>query len=462
MLLLRHLSADLLQFARGRMGNLLATACILVLGAHFSLLGASSHRDFLSFTYVYFPTLFLTLSALSISWERHTRFSDMVLVGPISRQGYYGSKLLGAMTLGAGYLLLTLPFAFIFAWMAGWSWLPHIGYHIALGGMVVVATSCLGLLLSVLFTQRGFLPAMFTGFGLAAVFTQWEFLIRIVRNVVHPEHHGEVLRFLAISPAYAAANASPFFRVVDAPSPLSLVLTSLGVSALFAILGLVAFTRLQNADAWDAKPILLATFLAIAATTPALAVAASPEGDLADPGAPQGMYGSFRDASTGIGFGLEPRHWGKSVDGGPTERAVLREPTTDPWVIYFFQAENASYTLHNVTLRLRSEDWRLNETVFRFGTVHVPANGEPGPADGGPSWHLVPSLEATPVRMDAAYAVGKSWFNYTLESDEHVWTSDQYVAVRPPVAYPYLYPALLTVGMALGVRVLWWKGGWRR
>lgn len=461
MTLLHHLLADLLQFARGRMGNLLAAAVVAILGLHFTLLGASDHRDFLSFTYVYLPTLFLTLATLSVSWERHTRFSELVLVSPLTRSAYYWSKLLGAVALGLCYVLATIPFAILFAWMAGWSWLPVIGHHVALSLVVVVATSCLGLFLSVLFTHRGFLPATFTGFGLAAVFTQWEFLIRIIRNVVHPDQHGVFLRLLVASPAYVAANASPYFRVLDAPSPASLVLSSLLLSALAAILGFVAFTRLQSAETWDARPAALAAFAAVAGVATVLLAVAFPHADLADPAAPAALRGSFHDPETGVGFSIETRHWGKSVDGGPMRRAILRETTEDPFVVSFRQAEGTPYTLHNVTLHLRAEDWVLNQTTFRFGTVHVPANGDPTPPEGE-TWRLVPALTATPIRMDAAYAVGKSWYHYTLTSDEGTWSSDQYVAVRPDVARPYLYPVAATLLLALAVRVAWWRGGWQR
>jgi hypothetical protein len=424
---------------QARLANSLLCALAVLVGLHFTFIGGLEMMDFLAFAYVYVPTLFIAIAIILIPWDRHTRVMDLVLTSPFPKSAYYWSRFMGVVMLGVVYVVITVPFAGLVVWFSGWKWIPVLAHHMALALVIVVVAASLGLLLGLLF-RRAVIPAVFTGFGVAFVLLAWPLIMGALRQHVDPALQSSVMRLLVLSPAFAAANASPLFRTVGGPTPVGLIVAALALAGVLAVTGWLVFTRLQDCNTWRSRPrgavlIVLVVLLGVGGVVTSL------------PGVEYtGLSPTFHHDPVpvgGQGVGVIPVR--TFDDEG---RVAIREEFRNPVTLRVTHPGNteASIILHDVTIRFRSDDFRFTPATHAFGSVEVPA-GEEGHVD------LTPEVHVIVTGSNAPYG-GNGMFEYTFTAEDLTATGLSVVNVAPPVAAPYAYPIGVTVLLGLGVRSL--------
>lgn len=252
--------------ARGRFGFAGAAVVALALGLLAILLSGEGDgtTGFHVLAYGILPLLFGPLAASSIASPRANRFVEALFTAPVTRGRWLTAKLLALLTVGAAYLVLTLPFIGV----------AHltIGVHddtwafLLMGACGIVFAIALGLFAGVSFPGRSAAaPASLAGGALVLSF----FAIPVLSTALQAALPSEgLIRVLHLSPHVLAMEAVqlPFdpYQPTPAHPERSALAFGLVVAGLLA-LAYRAFLRDQGIDAWEASPARRAA-LALAAT----------------------------------------------------------------------------------------------------------------------------------------------------------------------------------------------------
>lgn len=417
---------ELRQFWRGSQGPLLAAALIVALGVHFTLMGGGDAFAFLAFTYIWLPTLFVVPASLSVLSERATRLSDLTLSAPLSRSEYYGGKLLASLALAGIYLVATTPFAAAFVWLAGPKWILPLLAHFALGAFVAAFACCAGALVTVAFHGRALVTAVIATGLAAALALAWS----IFGGAAYARGDADAawLKALLLSPAFTASNASALLRQVASPAPAIILVTGTVLALGLALAGWWAFTRLQDADGWDAPPratiifaiLLVVGLVGVAAATPPVAFTAR---------SPTFYFDPPPDETSGISYTLTML---------PGKGALVGESYESP-IVVTFTFKGQSRSLRDAVLHLASSDMRFEPDQIPLGDITTT----------GDSAVLRPDVVVHVESTSAAFG-GTSRLQHRVVSATDGFDSNGVVVVgvKPRVDSPFGIPIAISAGLA--------------
>ncbi|MFA5862727.1 MAG: hypothetical protein WDA16_13635, partial [Candidatus Thermoplasmatota archaeon] len=363
----------------------------------------------------------VTLSVLS---ERSSRLVDLTLTAPLSRTEYYGGKFFAALALGGVYLAATLPFTAMFVWFAGPKWLVPAGAHLLLGSFVVVFVCCAGMFFSVLFNGRALVAAVVSMVVLGAASLAWPVIGGAAYGRGTPDALG--LRALLLSPSFVASNMSSFLRQAESPTPLRLLLVGAVLAVVFVVAGWWAFTRLQDAEGWQASRRRLSTFAVVAAIT-IVTICLSGPAVIFGARSPSFYYDAPPDEVTGVSY---------SLSFLTDERFVVGGTYSSPVLVTFDVPRDAT-VLRSARLHLESPDMRFEPAAILLGDLDL----------NSPTIQLRPDVV---VRVDSASAAfgGTTRVLHRLEADAFDASGVTVVGVRPRVDAAFLAPLAATAALA--------------
>lgn len=248
---------------KGALGLLGLVSLVLALAAIMGLAVDLGLFRFIAFVLV--PVFCTAVGAVQVSGERSSGYAAVLHTAPITPRAYYASKLLVSYAWGLLALAIAVPYAFLLAMFAGAGSLEALLPWVAVAALLCAFSACLGLLVSVLVGKRGLLPSAFAGIGLAIGLTLAPLFLMFFPEAMRRS-------------ASALARLSPVIDVIDPASQGGIgvrhldtaegllgygVLVALAV--VFAVLGYVIYTRLQNPEGWDAPSGRVAAVLAVGA-----------------------------------------------------------------------------------------------------------------------------------------------------------------------------------------------------
>ncbi|HWG91879.1 MAG TPA: hypothetical protein VNZ52_13600 [Candidatus Thermoplasmatota archaeon] len=237
------------------------------------------------FAYAILPSFTTVFAATTYTRDRASGFASVVQTVPISNAEYFLSKFLASMTLGVIFLGLTLPFTFMAVYFMGGTLLwASFGKYLLFSVPLMMASTALGLFMSVSIGKRGLLASAMTGFAITVVFAGASVLLRalgeefqqspaaaaeaegstilaIIRQITVLAHLSPVVNAIDFSMAYGENPALAWKNLF----------TVLWFAAILSLGAWFIYSRLQNVEAWDCP-----RWVSIASVAAVLGVAAAP------------------------------------------------------------------------------------------------------------------------------------------------------------------------------------------
>ncbi|HEV8359508.1 MAG TPA: ABC transporter permease [Candidatus Thermoplasmatota archaeon] len=362
-------ATELRKLQRERTIVVLAAALLTVLALVSVLASHAELRMYLFIAYVLVPLFTTASAAVLVSGDRQTGYAAVLHTAPVTPMAYLVAKFVAALVFSLFAIALTVPLLLLLALHAGAAALGTVVPYLGAGALLAVFGAALGLLISCSVGRRGLMPSAFAGlaaaFGLA--------LAPVFLLFLPPSLAQVGLQLARLSPVVAIyEGAPPAPRDWATPAGLEGYALVGYFTAVMVAMGFVVYTKLQNADGWDAPrgAGIAAGLVAVVLMAAPLAALAPPTPEPAD----AGQAAAFPPAP---GLGRVDVTLA-SLDGGPPAALAVGVPTTYRVVVE--RGPGSEEPLTNARLEFipsGSALLRFDPPVLDLGTFPAPSACDP-------------------------------------------------------------------------------------
>jgi ABC-type transport system involved in multi-copper enzyme maturation permease subunit len=310
-----------LRCDRGALGLVAVGSLVLAVAATMGAFGSFHLFFFVSFVLV--PIFGTAIGAVGISGERSSGYAAVLHTAPVTPGAYFAAKWLTAYLWACLALLLTLPYGLLFALYLGPEFLARFLPWIPVGLLLAAFGTSLGVLLSVLVGRRGVVPSAFAGIGVALAVS----LVPLLLLALPTDLKEAAAPLLRLSPLtnLLEPRGNLVARTLATEEGWKGYGTIAGHAVLYAGLAYALYTRLQNAEGWDAPRRHVAGALLVGVAlvvVPVFAIGGDPLGlETPDAGPSPGDVRS--GPSFHVGAWFLPADPGASLEEGPQPVALV-------------------------------------------------------------------------------------------------------------------------------------------